>query len=34
MVAEKDSFVALSDEALRLFKRMHGHFGWMARADG
>jgi hypothetical protein len=33
LVAERDSLVALSVEALELFMRMHRHFGWMARPD-
>ena len=34
LVAERDSLVALSGEALDLFMRMHSHFGWKARPDG
>jgi hypothetical protein len=32
--SEKSSLVALSDEAMRLFNRMHKHFGWNAQLDG
>jgi hypothetical protein len=31
--AEQESLVALSDEALHLFMRMHRHFGWKARPE-
>jgi hypothetical protein len=34
LLAERDSLVALSHEALHLFWRMHRHFGWIARPDG
>jgi hypothetical protein len=34
LLAERDSLGALSEEALHLFRRMHRHFGWIARPDG
>jgi hypothetical protein len=34
LVAERDSLVALSEEALQLFSRIHGYFDWTARPDG
>lgn len=33
LLAERESLVALSDEAVRLFVRIHEHFGWTARRD-
>ena len=32
--AERDSLVALSQEALQLFSQIHRHFGWIAQPDG
>jgi hypothetical protein len=32
--SEKISLVALSEEAIRLFIRIHKHFGWNAQLDG
>jgi hypothetical protein len=29
MQQEADTFVALADEALKLFVRIHAHFGWI-----
>jgi hypothetical protein len=33
LLAERDSLVALSEEALHLLKRVHAHFGWAALPD-